>query len=264
LCAKRRSKAFRDIRDESDRPGMRVVIMLKQDAQPRKVLNALYKHTQMQTSFGINMLSLIERGLQPRLMTLKRRAPRIHRSSPWKSSVAVVNSTSKKPRARAHILEGLTRAIDILDEVIQAIRDSRSRDTARNNLMRNFSFSEAQANAILDMQLGRLAALKRKRLEEELPEVRKTIRELEEVLNNQVKLNGLIKADLKYLMEKYGDARRTQIIYGVNGEVNDEDLIPDEKLHHHLVKSWLHQKPITRHLPHAKARWQRDSGRCHS
>ncbi|MCX6016618.1 MAG: DNA gyrase subunit A [Chloroflexales bacterium] len=229
LVREKKIEGIRDIRDESDRTGMRVVIMLKQDAQPRKVLNALYKHTQMQTSFGINMLSLIERGLQPRLMTLKRMLQEYidHRRE-------VIRRRSEfdleKARARAHILEGLTRAIDILDEVIHAIRESRSRETARNNLIRNFSFSEAQANAILDMQLGRLAALERKRLEEELAEVRKTISELEEVLNNEVKLNGLIKADLKYLMEKYGDARRTQIIYGVNGEVNDEDLIPDEKL----------------------------------
>lgn len=229
LVREKKIEGIRDIRDESDRTGMRVVIMLKQDAQPRKVLNALYKHTQMQTSFGINMLSLIERGLQPRLMTLKRMLQEYieHRREVIRRRTEF---DLEKARARAHILEGLTRAIDILDEVIQTIRDSRSRDTARNNLMRNFSFSEAQSNAILDMQLGRLAALERKRLEEELAEVRKTIRELEEVLNNQVKLNGLIKADLKYLMEKYGDARRTQIIYGVNGEVNDEDLIPDEKL----------------------------------
>ena len=177
LVREKKIEGIRDIRDESDRTGMRVVIMLKQDAQPRKVLNALYKHTQMQTSFGINMLSLIERGLQPRLMTLKRMLQEYieHRRE-------VIRRRSEfdldKARARAHILEGLTRAIDILDEVIQAIRDSRSRDTARNNLMRNFSFSEAQSNAILDMQLGRLAALERKRLEEELAEVRKKIREL--------------------------------------------------------------------------------------
>ncbi len=229
LVREKKIEGIRDIRDESDRTGMRVVIMLKQDAQPRKVLNALYKHTQMQTSFGINMLSLIEHGLQPRLMTLKRMLQEYidHRRE-------VIRRRSEydleKARARAHILEGLTRAIDILDAVIQTIRDSRSRDTARNNLMRDYSFSEAQSNAILDMQLGRLAALERKRLEEELSEVRKTIGELEEILNNAAKLNSLIKADLKYLSDKYGDARRTQIVYGVNGEVNDEDLIPDEKL----------------------------------
>jgi DNA gyrase subunit A len=229
MVREKKIDGIRDIRDESDRNGMRIVIMLKQDAQPRKVLNALYKHSQMQTTFGINMLSLVENGRQPRLLTLKRMLQEYigHRRE-------VIRRRTEfdldKARARAHILEGLTRAIDILDEVIQTIRDSRTRDSARNNLMRNYSFSEAQSNAILDMQLGRLAALERKRLEDELAEVRKTIAELEEILGNESKLLSLIKADMKYLEEKYGDARRTQIVYGVNGEVNDEDLIPDAKL----------------------------------
>ncbi len=229
MVREKKIDGIRDIRDESDRNGMRIVIMLKQDAQPRKVLNALYKHSQMQTTFGINMLSLVENGRQPRLLTLKRMLQEYigHRRE-------VIRRRTEfdldKARARAHILEGLTRAIDILDEVIQTIRDSRTRDSARNNLMRNYSFSEAQSNAILDMQLGRLAALERKRLEDELAEVRKTIAELEEILGNENKLLSLIKADMKYLEEKYGDARRTQIVYGVNGEVNDEDLIPDAKL----------------------------------
>ncbi|MFN5060744.1 MAG: DNA gyrase subunit A [Chloroflexota bacterium] len=229
LVREKKIEGIRDIRDESDRTGMRVVIMLKQDAQPRKVLNALYKHTQMQTSFGINMLALGERGRQPRLMTLKRMLQEYieHRRE-------IIRRRTEfdldKARARAHILEGLKRAIDILDEVIQTIRDSRTRESARNNLMRDYSFSEAQSNAILDMQLGRLAALERKRIEEELAEIRKTIAELEEILANPAKLNSLIKADMKYLEEKYGDARRTQIVYGVNGEVNDEDLIPDVKV----------------------------------
>jgi DNA gyrase subunit A len=229
MVREKKIDGIRDIRDESDRNGMRIVIMLKQDAQPRKVLNALYRHSQMQTTFGINMLSLVENGRQPRLLTLKRMLQEYigHRRE-------VIRRRTEfdldKARARAHILEGLTRAIDILDEVIQTIRDSRTRDSARNNLMRNYSFSEAQSNAILDMQLGRLAALERKRLEDELAEVRKTIAELEEILGNESKLLSLIKADMKYLEEKYGDARRTQIVYGVNGEVNDEDLIPDAKL----------------------------------
>lgn len=229
LVREKKIEGIRDIRDESDRNGMRVVIMLKQDAQPRKVLNALYKHTQMQTSFGINLLSLIEEGRQPRLLTLKRMLQEYveHRQ------IVIRRRTEfdlEKARARAHILEGLKRAIDILDDVIRTIRESRSREAARTNLMRDYAFTEAQSNAILDMQLGRLAALERKRIEDELAELVKTIAELEEILANPAKLNGLIKADLKYLEEKYGDARRTQIVYGVNGEVSDEDLIPDTKL----------------------------------
>jgi len=229
LARDRKIEGIRDVRDESDRSGMRLVIILKQDAQPKKVLNALYKHTQMQTTFGVNMLALVEGGRQPRLLTLKRLLQEYidHRRE-------VIRRRTEfdldKARARAHILEGLKIAIDNLDAVIATIRNSRSRDHARTNLMSGFALSEAQANAILEMQLGRLAALERQRIEEEYREVIQLIGELEDILANPRKILHLIKQDLADLKAKYGDPRRTRIIPDADGEVSDEDLIPDVRV----------------------------------
>jgi DNA gyrase subunit A len=229
LAKERKIEGIRDVRDESDRTGMRLVVILKQDAQPKKVLNALYKHTQMQTTFGVNMLALVENGRQPRLLTLKRLLQEYvdHRREVIRRRTEF---DLEKARARAHILEGLKIALDNLDAIIQTIRESRTRESARNNLMRNFSLSEAQSNAILEMQLGRLAALERKKIEDEYQEVIKLIGELEDILANPRKVLHLIKEDLKYLRDKYGDARRTRIIPEANGEVSDEDLIPDVRV----------------------------------
>jgi DNA gyrase subunit A len=229
MAKERKIEGIRDVRDESDRSGMRLVIILKQDAQPKKVLNALYKHTQMQTTFGVNMLALVEGGLQPRVLTLKRmlqehidhRREVIRRRTQFEL---------EKARARAHILEGLKIALDNLDEVIRMIRESRNADSARNNLMRNFKLSELQANAILEMQLRRLAALERKKIEDEYKEVIKLIAELEDILANPRRVLHMISEDLKYLRDKYGDERRTRIIPDADGEVSDEDLIPDVKV----------------------------------
>src|SRR6266545_1365120 len=229
MAKERKIEGIRDVRDESDRSGMRLVIILKQDAQPKKVLNALYKHTQMQTTFGVNMLALVEGGLQPRVLTLKRilqehidhRREVIRRRTEFEL---------EKARARAHVLEGLKIAIDNLDEVIRMIRESRNADSARNNLMRNFRLSEVQAQAILDMQLRRLAALERKKIEDEYKEVIKLIAELEDILANPRRVLHMINEDLIYLKEKYGDERRTRILPDADGEVSDEDLIPDVKV----------------------------------
>jgi DNA gyrase subunit A len=229
MAKERKIEGIRDVRDESDRSGMRLVIILKQDAQPKKVLNALYKHTQMQTTFGVNMLALVEGGLQPRVLTLKRMLQEHidHRR------VVIRRRTEfelEKARARAHILEGLKIALDNLDEVIRMIRESRNAESARNNLMRNFKLSEIQATAILEMQLRRLAALERKKIEDEYKEVIKLIAELEDILANPRRVLHMINEDLKYLRDKYGDERRTRIIPDADGEVSDEDLIPDVKV----------------------------------
>lgn len=229
MAKERKIEGIRDVQDQSDRSGMRLVVFLKQDAQPKKVLNALFKHTQMQTTFGVNMLALTENGKQPRVLTLKRvlneyiehRREVIRRRTEFDLD---------KARARAHILEGLKIALDNLDEVIRTIRESRTAESARNNLMRNFSLSEAQAQAILEMQLRRLAALERKKIEDEYREVIKLIAELEDILANPRKVLHLIKEDLGRLKEKYGDERRTRIIPDVDGEVSDEDLIPDVRV----------------------------------
>ncbi|MEN9938635.1 MAG: hypothetical protein RLZZ387_5214 [Chloroflexota bacterium] len=229
LAKERKIEGIRDVRDESDRTGMRLVVLLKQDAQPKKVLNALYKHTQMQTTFGVNMLALVEEGRQPRLLTLKRLLQEYvdHRREVIRRRTEY---DLEKARARAHILEGLKIALDNLDAIIQTIRNSRTRESARNNLMSNFRLSEPQSNAILEMQLGRLAALERKKIEDEYNEVIKLIAEFEDILANPRKVLHLITEDLKYLKEKYGDARRTRIIPDATGDVSDEDLIPDVKV----------------------------------
>jgi DNA gyrase subunit A len=229
LAKERKIEGIRDVRDESDRSGMRLVVILKQDAQPKKVLNALYKHTQMQTTFGINLLALVENGIQPRTLTLKRALQEYieHRREVIRRRTEF---DLEKARARAHILEGLKIALDNLDEVIRTIRESRNAESARNNLMRNFKLTEIQAQAILDMQLRRLAALERKKIEDEYKEVIKLIAELEDILANPRKVLHLIKEDLKYLKDKYGDPRRTRIIPDADGEVSDEDLIPDVKV----------------------------------
>jgi DNA gyrase subunit A len=217
------------IRDESDRTGMRLLITLKRDAQPKKVLNALYKHTQMQTTFGVNMLALVEGGKQPRMLTLKKALQEYvaHRQEVIRRRTEY---DLEKARERAHILEGLKIALDNLDEVIRTIRESRNADSARNNLIRNFSMSERQAQAVLELQLRRLAALERKRIEDEYREVIKLIAELEDILANPRRILQLIKDDMVYLKEKYGDPRRTRIIPDADGEVSDEDLIPDQKV----------------------------------
>lgn len=226
MVRERKIEGIRDVQDQSDRSGMRLVIMLKHDAQPRKVLNALYKHTQMQNTFGINMLALTERGKQPRVLSLKRALMLYieHRQEVIRRRVAF---DLEKARARAHVLEGMGIALEHLNAVIQTIRESPTADDARAQLMERFSLSETQSQAILDMQLRRLAALERKKVEEEYRQTIALIGELEAVLADPERVSSIIKQDMHMLMEKYGDERRTRIIPDQDGEVSDEDLIPD-------------------------------------
>jgi DNA gyrase subunit A len=214
-----------DLRDESDRTGMRAIIELKRDAQPMKVLNNLFKHTQLQSSFGVNMLALVERGSQPRSLTLKRALQEYigHRQE------VITRRTEfelERARRRAHILEGLKIALDHIDEVIATIRASRTTETARANLMKKFTLTEMQATAILDMRLARLAGLERKKVEDELKEVRSEIARLETLLGDPKLILGVVRADMEYLKEKYGDERRTRI-QDISGVLSEEDLIPE-------------------------------------
>lgn len=213
------------LRDESDRTGMRMVIELKRDAQPMKVLNNLFKHTALQQTFGVNMLALVERGTQPRVLTLKRALQEYvtHRQE------VITRRTQfelDRARRRAHILEGLKIALDNIDEVIATIRRSRTTETAKNNLRSAFKFSDAQATAILDMRLARLAALERQKIEAEYKEVMKEIAYLEKLLANPRLILGLIKEDLADLRDRFGDARRTRI-QDLSGVLSEEDLIPE-------------------------------------
>ncbi len=225
----RKLEGIRDVQDQSDRTGMRLVIFLKQDAQPKKVLNALFKHTQMQTTFGVNMLALTEEGRQPRVLNLKRV---LHEYIQHRQNVIRRRTEFdlEKARARAHILEGLKIALDNLDEIIRTIRESRTAENARTNLMTRFELTQIQAQAILDMQLRRLAALERQKIEDEYREVIQLIAELEDILANPRRVLHLITEDLHRIKEQYGDERRTRIIPDVNGEVSDEDLIPDVRV----------------------------------
>jgi DNA gyrase subunit A len=222
-----RIKDIADLRDESDRAGLSIVIELKRGAQPKKVVNQLYKYTTLQSTFGINMLALVD-GV-PRLLPLKRALTEYieHRRE------VVTRRTEfdlDKARQRAHILEGLRIALGNLDAVIQTIRQSKDAETARTQLIRKFELSETQAQAILDMQLRRLAALERQKIEDEYQEVMKTIAYLEDLLANPEKILGLIKEDLDELKEKYGDERRTRILVDVTGDFDEEDLVKDERV----------------------------------
>lgn len=214
-----------DLRDESDRSGMRMLIELKRDAQPLKVLNNLFKHTSLQQSFGVNMLALVERGTQPRILSL-RRALQEYIGHRQEVTTRRAEYELERARRRAHILEGLLKALDSIDEIIATIRGSSTTEDARNNLIGKFGFTEIQANAILDMRLARLAGLERKKIEDEYKEIMATIAALESLLADPQKVLASIKADLATLKEKYGDERRT-VIQDVSSDLSVEDLIPE-------------------------------------
>ena len=211
-----------DLRDESDRTGMRIVIELKRGAAPKKVRNRLFKHTQLQTTFGVNALALV--GNEPVTLSLRRalvvyvehRVEVITRRTQYQLS---------KARERAHILEGLRIALQFLDEVIQTIRSSDSAELARAALMSRFGLSEVQAQAILDMQLRRLAALERQKIEDEYNEITTRIAYFEDLLANPQKIRALVRDDALWLKEKFGDARRTTIAADASGDFSEEDLI---------------------------------------
>ncbi len=222
-----RLEGITDLRDESDRTGMRLCIETTRTVEPRAVLHELYKLTPLQSTFSISLLALVEG--QPVMLSLKRMLLHFleHRQE-------VIKRRSeydlKRARARAHILEGLLRALDVLDEVIALIRGSRTADVARQGLMKEFSFSELQAQAILDMQLRRLAALERKKLQDEYKEILALIKELEELLGSPKKVLALIRKNLLDLKATYGDARRTQIADRVKGTLTTIDVLPDQEV----------------------------------
>lgn len=217
-----------DLRDESGKEGVRVVIELKKDAYSGKILNQLYKMTPMQTAFHVNMLALVE-GIQPRVLNIEMvlRYYLDHRQ------VVVRRRTEfelRKAEARAHILEGLKIALDEIDKVISTIRASANQEEARANLMTQFKLTEIQANAILAMQLRVLAGLERKRIEDEYLELQKLIKKLQEILSSAANILKVIRTELEEVKETYGDKRKTQIIKKAIGNFTEEDLIPDEEV----------------------------------
>ena len=225
LVTSKRIEGIGDLRDESDRDGMRIFIELKRDANPHKVLNNLFKHTPMQTAFNMNMLALVDG--QPQTLPLK---AVIQHHIDYRREVIRRRTEFdlEKARARAHILEGLKIALDNLDAVIATIRDSADTDLARTNLMSRFGLSELQANAVLDMRLARLAALERKKIEDEYLSVIQLIAELEEILANPGKVLAIIKDEIAELKRKYAGERRTRVADDSSREMTDEDLIADE------------------------------------
>ena len=214
-----------DLRDESDRRGMSIIIELKRGAQPKKVLNQLYKYTPLQSTFGVQLLALVDG--EPRLISLKR-ALQIFIDHRQEVITRRSQFELEKSRQRAHILEGLLIALANLDAVIQTIRQSPDAEVAKERLMERFSLSDRQAQAILDMQLRRLAALERQKIEDEQRQVLERIAYLEELLANPRKILAVIRDDLASLAEHYGDPRRTHIVLEAPQELSQEDLVPDE------------------------------------
>lgn len=223
LANEKRIEGISFVRDESDRDGLRIVVRLRKDANCEVTLNQLFKFTQLQENFSVNMIALVDG--QPRLLNLREILDcyiDFQRSVITKRTVFEKN----KAEARAHILEGFVTAIDNIDEVIAIIR--RSYNTAKKDLMERFGFTDVQAQAILDMRLARLSGIEREKIENELEMLLKLIENLKEILSNPNMVDDIIKTELSQIKEKFGDERRSEII-SFAGEINDEDLIPDEE-----------------------------------
>ncbi len=225
LAKEKKIEGISDLRDESDRRGMHIYIELKRDASPKKVLNNLYKHTSLQTTFPVNMVALVNG--TPQTLNLK-----MILEEYIKHRYIVIRHRSefelRQAKARLHILEGLKIAVDHIDAVIATIRASKDQEEAKKNLISKFKLSEIQATAILDMQLRRLAALERQKIEDELLMIKETIAYLEDLLSHGEKILNVVKSELIKLKEKYADPRRTKVYKGKVGEFSEEDLIPNE------------------------------------
>ncbi|MBI4084289.1 MAG: hypothetical protein HY431_00100, partial [Candidatus Levybacteria bacterium] len=225
LAKDKKVEGITDLRDESDRRGLRIFIELKRDAIPKKILNNLFKFTSLQTTFPVNIVALVDG--TPQTLNLK-----VILEEYLRHRYFVVRRRSefelKQAKARLHILEGLKIAVDHIDAVIKTIRESRTQEDAKNNLMSKFKLSEMQATAILDMQLRRLAALERQKIEDELLMVKETIAYLENLLAHSEKILDVIKDELQNIRGKYADPRRTKVYKSKVGEFSEEDLIPNE------------------------------------
>lgn len=252
LVKDKRLEGISDIRDESDRNGMAIVIDIKRDSNPNVVLNYLYKHTQLQDTFGVIMLALVNN--EPKVMNIKEILQ--HYINHQKDVVTRrTRYDLDKAEARAHVLEGLLVALDHIDEVISLIRSSRTVQIAKDGLMSKFSLTEKQAQAILDMRLQRLTGLEREKIEEEYAELLKTIQYMKDVLSNEHLLLGIIKEELLEIKKKYNDSRKTEII-PYEDEIDIEDLIDE----HDVVITLTHYGYVKR-TPLNVYRTQRRGGR---
>jgi DNA gyrase subunit A len=226
LVKDKKIEGIKDIRDESAREGFRIVVDLKPDAFPHKILNQLYKYTELQKTYHFNMLALVD-GVQPQIMGLK---PLLEKFIEHRREVVTRRTRFelKKAKDRAHILEGLKKALDHIDEIITIIRKSESRDDAFKNLIKKFKFSDLQATAILEMRLSALAGLERKKINDELKEKKDLIAFLEDLLAHPKKILGVVKKESQEIREKFADERRTKVVKSALRELGDEELVPEE------------------------------------
>ena len=253
LARDKKVEGITDLRDESDQKGMRIVIEVRKDANASVLLNNLYKHTSMQTSFGINLLALVDG--QPKVLNLKQCLYYYLEHQ----KVVIRRRTEfelRKAEARAHILEGLRIALDNLDKVIALIRGSQTTDIARDGLMTQFSLSEKQAQAILDMRLQRLTGLEREKIEEEYQTLMALIAELRAILADEEKVLHIIREELIEIKERFNDVRRTEILMSGFESLEDEDLIPEETI---IVT--LTDNGYIKRLPASTYRSQKRGGR---
>lgn len=226
LVQDQKIKRVKDIRDESDQDGLRIVIDLKEDAFPKKILNFLYKRTSLQTVFHLNMVALLN-GIQPKVLNL---AEMLQEFIVYRQEVILKRSKfdKKKAEERAHILQGFHLALNKIDAVIKTIRASKDRDEACKNLMKKFKFTEIQANAILDMRLSVLAKLERQKIEDELKGLLALIKDLEAIIKSPKKIKVILKKELEEYKKEFGDERRTKIFAKKVEEISSEDVIPEE------------------------------------
>ena len=253
LARSGRIKMISDLRDESDRNGMRIVVLLKRGAHPQSVLNQLYKYTSLQSSFSVQLLALVDG--EPRLLSL-RRALQLYISHRQEIITRRSQHDLDKARDRAHVLEGLLLAIADIDEVIQTIRQAKDAEVAREQLISKFNLSDIQAGAILDLQLRRLAALERMKIEDEYSQTKELIAQLEDLLAHPKKILGLIKDDLNDVVESHGDDRTTRIAYGASDILSMEDMVPDESV---LVT--ITSRGFIKRMPPHEFRAQRRGGK---
>lgn len=227
LVKEEKIQGIKDIRDESDRGGISIIIEVKKGFSPEQVLKYLFKYTELEQFIYVNLLALVD-GIQPKILSIREIIQEYvkHRQIVWTKKTQF---ELKEAQARAHILEGLSKALNHIDAVIKIIKNSKTREAAATNLIKKFKFSQVQTDAILQMQLQRLAGLERKKINDELEETRKLIEHLNELLKNPSKILAAIKNEIKEISESYGDDRKTKIIKGQFEEVSEEDLIVKEE-----------------------------------
>ncbi|MBI2647741.1 MAG: DNA gyrase subunit A, partial [Candidatus Wildermuthbacteria bacterium] len=226
LVQDKKIEGVRDIRDESDKDGLRVVFDMQKDAHPQKVLNRLYKFSDLQKTFHVNLLALVD-GIQPKVLSL---ADILGHFVDHRRRIIVRRAQFElaKAKEREHILEGLHKCLGNIDEVIKIIKNSANREDAQQNLMKRFRLSEIQAHAILETKLAQLAKLERKKIEDELAQIRSTIKELNDLLASPKKIDAVIVAELQMAKKNFGDERKTKVVASAIGEIAEEDLIPQE------------------------------------